>query len=751
MPASLRLTLRTLLSYLDDTLDPAQAKLIGQKVAESEQARELMERIRQVTRKRRLTTPPPAGPGGIDANTIAEYLDNDVTPEQAEEVERICLASDVHLAEVAACHQILTLVLGEPALVPPSARQRMYGLVKGPEAIPFRKPPRKKPQADLDLSTSDAGQDGDESMRMPSFMRNASVRNTVLLVGGGLVAVAILIFSLTQFLHNAPNKQANEPDRNQQNQQVVQVDPNKDNAAKTDAAKEDDIQRAEKKRLDDEAKKKAFDAHLEEEARKQAEEKRLAEEKQKAEVNKTPDKKAPIAEVVDGQEEIPYGPPDVTPVVLGTYEPNAKVQDVTLQRDDADKGNWTRLVANNAKVASVRPLMSLPASRGSIQLKKGLHLTLWGTTPEIWPNPYLFESRVRLYNDPVLALDMALRRGRVVIKNTRTDDKPPMIRVRFDNPMQKHEEAFTIALLDKDASVMIDHAAHFPEFPLNESFHEDKESKDRVGPIVEIHMFLLSGTAYLRWAGFGQRIDASKEPQHVHWNSVRGKTEGPERFVPDWVQAKPKVGDPKSRADTMAASQRLAANLQGKQLDVVLQEAVESDNPATKRLALFCYTALDDYTKPMEFLDKDDPKLSDLRRMSIYALRYWMAQRPNNEYKVYEAFQSNYKGVVAKKLMELLHGITAEQDANPATWKVLIDNLNNEVLPIRELSAWNLEASLATRLPKAAELIATKYAAIAPEPYRAQVQQQLRLMIPPGQVPPPPGAAPQPGPAQKKK
>src|SRR5438874_5959080 len=163
---TLRLTLRTLLSYLDDTLDPAQAKAIGQKVAESDQARELMERIKQVTRRRRLTTPPAAGPGGIDANTIAEYMDNEVTPEQASEVEQICLASDVHLAEVAACHQILTLVLGEPALVPPSARQRMYGLVKGPEAIPFRKPPRANAKADLDLYTSDDGQDVDETIRI---------------------------------------------------------------------------------------------------------------------------------------------------------------------------------------------------------------------------------------------------------------------------------------------------------------------------------------------------------------------------------------------------------------------------------------------------------------------------------------------------------------------------------------------------------------------------------------------------------
>ena len=161
------------MSYLDDTLDPNQAKAIGQKVAESEQARELMERIRQVTRRRRLTTPPTAGPGGIDANTIAEYLDNEVTPEQAAEVEQICLASDVHLAEVAACHQILTLVLGEPALVPPSAKKRMYALVKGPEAVHSRKPPKATVPPDQDLSSEIAG-DEDETLRLglPSLGRH---------------------------------------------------------------------------------------------------------------------------------------------------------------------------------------------------------------------------------------------------------------------------------------------------------------------------------------------------------------------------------------------------------------------------------------------------------------------------------------------------------------------------------------------------------------------------------------------------
>src|SRR5262245_11320865 len=57
----IRLTLRTLLAYIDDTLEPDQARELGRKVAESHDARILIERIKKVTRRRGLHVPIPDG------------------------------------------------------------------------------------------------------------------------------------------------------------------------------------------------------------------------------------------------------------------------------------------------------------------------------------------------------------------------------------------------------------------------------------------------------------------------------------------------------------------------------------------------------------------------------------------------------------------------------------------------------------------------------------------------------------------
>src|SRR5271155_3794505 len=191
----MRLTLRTLLSYLDDTLEPTEAKLIGQKVAESDTAQELIARIKEVTRRRRITTPTASGPGAkVDPNSVAEYLDNELSADQLAEVEQLALASDVHLAEIASCHQILTLVLGEQARVPPTAYKRMYGLVKPPESNQGRQPPARRGAEDLPQRES---RDVDETLRLglPAFKESTWTNRLILAAAAAaiflLLAVAI--------------------------------------------------------------------------------------------------------------------------------------------------------------------------------------------------------------------------------------------------------------------------------------------------------------------------------------------------------------------------------------------------------------------------------------------------------------------------------------------------------------------------------------------------------------------------------
>jgi hypothetical protein len=145
----MRLTLRTLLAHLDGVqVETGDSSELAKKVEESEFVRNLVQRIRTSMARPRLAAAKIDGQGlGHDPNTVAAYLDNTLPQDRMPDLEKICLESDVMLAEVAACHQILSLVLQQPAKVPPRLRDRVYRignlgtLVAAEAAPPIPEPP----------------------------------------------------------------------------------------------------------------------------------------------------------------------------------------------------------------------------------------------------------------------------------------------------------------------------------------------------------------------------------------------------------------------------------------------------------------------------------------------------------------------------------------------------------------------------------------------------------------------------------
>ena len=120
----MRLTLRTLLAWLDGVLPAAEQDELAAKVASSPIAPKLVDRIRGVMARPGLVAPRPDGRGlADDPNTVAEFLDNVLPAERLETFERVCIDSDMHLAEAADCHATLAEMARDPAAVMPLDRR----------------------------------------------------------------------------------------------------------------------------------------------------------------------------------------------------------------------------------------------------------------------------------------------------------------------------------------------------------------------------------------------------------------------------------------------------------------------------------------------------------------------------------------------------------------------------------------------------------------------------------------------------
>jgi len=719
-----RLTLRTLLAYLDDMLDPAETKLIGQKVAESDHAQELIARIKQVTRRRRLTTPPATGPNAFEPNTVAEYLDNTLPPEQIAEVEKACLESDVHLAEIAAAHQILTLVLGQPALVPPTAKQRMYALVHGRPAARARPAAAAAATPNGAAPESDARAEDDETLLLglPFYRRQAAMRWLLPLAAVLLLAVlAVAIYeALPLGLNGTPIARA--PDN------TAPAGPADDG----DASKEDQ-KRAEEARQAEERKK---EEERDREKARQAEEARLEEARLAEERKKKPPVVRPQPPSQDRREVGRYR----LPVPAGT--PN-----ILVSRAAASPAKpWQRLKSED-RVFTTDALLSLPGYHSDLRLESGVELTLWGSTYEFNNLPIL-ESAVVLHAAPKdFDADLTLERGAIKLTN-RKDTGEAAVRIRFQG------EVWDVRLAEKDSEVGVTlFSRHVLPYGTGE------------GPQADLHLFVLKGRAAVRVTPFEEFDNIQKQegalPYVLFWDN---KGRGTQRPVPaqdreSWallgVFSRPlRAGLPEDVQtqieETYRALAAVSARLSGPgRIETGLVEMLQAgETPLAKGqllnaiLAVRCLGALDAIADVVNILG-DEQMPPALRDEAINTLRHWCGRNDSMEARLFDPNTrtgiltegTKYRASEAAIIMELLHSPSKEQLLAPAFWAYLIDKLRYDKLAIRELAFYHLRHLVAQWRTIMYNTTDT------PEGLQRGYEAWKKL-IPEGKLPPPPPQRP---------
>ena len=135
---------------------------------------------------------------------VAAYLDNSLDSVTLRWIEETCLESDAHLAEVAACHQILTLVLTEPVRVPPQAYRRMYQFMEPQAAQPGRRPNKALPVGGI-APFAAAQAEADELLLLRQ--KPLPDRHTV-----AVTAAILLLFAATATYFFLPRKPPSPPE-----------------------------------------------------------------------------------------------------------------------------------------------------------------------------------------------------------------------------------------------------------------------------------------------------------------------------------------------------------------------------------------------------------------------------------------------------------------------------------------------------------------------------------------------------------
>jgi hypothetical protein len=643
----MRLTLRTLLAYLDDTLDPAESREIGLKLAENPPTQELVDRIRKLTRKRSLAAPSSTAKGDVsDPNTVAQYLSNScaLTPEQVMAFEKACLESDSNLAEVAACHQILALVLAEQIRVPPSSRRRMYELVGPPTSLHNRKPGATIPiggSLESDVTVDDRA-DAAYLMGLPAYSRADSLASRAgrLALVGLLAGIVVLAVIMAWPKKHESTRETVAWSTTTTPPSVATVIPTPVEPTTVPSGRE-----------------VAPPPHVAE--AKKPDEMPV---EPKAEPTKPP--------------MMTINAPSQDRVVFGKWE--KKEPTAILVRTTPTTPTWTRVPTDEPNIITTDKLVCLPGYKATIRFDNEVHVDLWGNLPDLFPSTPLLEAALTPTAPPAgYDADLTLHAGRFYLSAKRPAGA--LVRLRFAG------EVWDVKLADDKTEIAIEVS---PELvggvmstaKVSAGLHVTAGALDVMA--LTLKPTRLSKGDELYWDSVKKEIrprtnpDArSKSERSAYWSKfpVYPDTERAKLTLTALDQFSKKLTDPN----------RVRATF-----DEALQEKTEPTLQAaiTAKVAVMMFSSLGDLNALCDSLT--DPNRPFIRESGISAVRAMMASDPAKIEKFREVLieKPRLTEDQADATIRLLRGFTSTERNDPATLTLLEQNLNSTAIPVRELA-----------------------------------------------------------------
>ncbi len=681
----MRLTLRTLLAYLDDTLEPQVAREIGQKLAANSAALELVERLKRVARKRGLGVPASGVKGdAADPNQVAQYLSDTMTAEQIAAFEQACLDSDVNLAEVAACHQILTLVLSEQVRVPPTARRRMYGLVGAPASLPNRKPGKTVPVGGTrdDAPPADDRIDASYLLGMSAFAagERRAVRLTRLAVIGVVASLLVVAAVMAWPRHpDAPRETAALPATTPTPaptpaQAVAKVD-----AVKPDAEPVKEAPKLETLPLPTPV------------------------EPPKA-VEPAAPTPAPPTAVEPAKEAGPPPPASADRAVVGRWEVREPLP--VLVRQSPANPAWTRVPADAPELVSTDRLTCLPGYKATVRLDSGVTIDLWGNLPDLFlGSPILEASLTPTVPAPGVSADLTVHTGRFYVSTK--NPRGAAVRLRFAT------EVWDVALGDDKTEVVLEVSRELVPGPAG-------AVRASAGLHVNAGRATLTSTA-LKGVALGKADE-------VYWDSVsrlsRPRLDPDQRMradrsaywskfpvYPDAARAKASLAALDDFSKKIADPNRVRATF-----DEALQDRPEAANAqafSTARVAVLMFAGLGDVNGLADCLG--DPSRGFIRQAAAIGLRSLFAADSTAAERFREVLvaKSRLPEDEADTAVRLLRGFTAAERADPETLTLLGSKLSSPAVPVRELALFTLVSFIDPSDPAAKPLLTFDAAAAA--------------------------------------